>query len=51
MSNKVVFKIKFDKKDVIKDMFQRTLIQQKYKIESNKKFYNKKDKSWKNEEI
>jgi hypothetical protein len=40
-------KIHIDKKKRIKDMFSRTMVQQKPKVESNKKLYNRKDKSYK----
>ena len=34
--------IKFDRKESILSMFSRTLVQQKPKIESNKKLYSRK---------
>jgi hypothetical protein len=44
-------KIKLDRKDFILNMFNRTMIQQKLKIESNKKIYSRKNKNWKKEEV
>lgn len=44
-------KIKLDRKDFILNMFNRTMIQQKLKIESNKKIYSRKNKNWEKEEV
>lgn len=41
------FVIKLSRIQRIKNLFSRTIIQQKSKVESNKKLYNRKDKSYK----
>jgi hypothetical protein len=41
------FVIKLSRIQRIKNLFSRTMVQQKPKVESNKKLYNRKDKSYK----
>lgn len=43
--------IKFDRKEMIKSMFSRTMIQQKPKIETNRKKYKRKKYNIKQEVI